>query len=106
MAAYVPRTLHPVLRKTAREFPTVVLAGPRQSGTATLLCHVFGRRTHYVSLEPPDVKAAAGPDPRGFLDAWRPPVILDEIQYAPDPLPYIKQRIDAKRLLKATKSLS
>lgn len=97
MAAYLPRTLELVLRKTARELPAVVLTGPSQPGRAALLRHVFGRRTHYVSVEPPDVRAAAGANPRGFLDAWRPPVILDEIQYAPDLLPYIKERIDYRR---------
>lgn len=106
MTVYLPRTLEPILRKTAKEFPAVVLTGPRQSGKTTLLRHVFGRRAHYVSLEPPDVRAAAGADPRGFLDAWRPPVILDEIQYAPDLLPYIKERIDAKRSLKGRYLLS
>jgi predicted AAA+ superfamily ATPase len=106
MATYLPRTLEPVLRKTAREFPAVVLTGPRQSGKTTLLRHAFGKRLGYVSLEPPDVRAAATADPRGFLDLWRPPVILDEIQYAPDLLPYIKERIDAMRSRKGQYLLS
>ena len=75
----------------------MVLTGPRQSGKTTLLKRLFGARAGYVSLEPPDVRAAAAADPRGFLDANRPPVILDEIQYAPLLLPYIKERIDAER---------
>ena len=106
MVAYLTRTLEPVLRKTAREFPTVVLTGPRQSGKTTLLRHVLGKRFHYVSLEPPDVRAAAVADPRGLLEIWQPPVILDEIQYAPNLLPYIKERIDTKRSLKGQYLLS
>ena len=94
---YVSRTLESVLRKAAREFPAVVLTGPRQAGKTTLLTRLFGRRARYVSLEPPDVRAAAAVDPRGFLDQYPPPVILDEVQYAPDLLPYVKERIDAKR---------
>ena len=95
--AYIPRSLEPVLVKAAREFPTVVLIGPRQSGKTTLLRHLYSSQIHLVSLEPPDVRAAATLDPRGFLALNPPPVIFDEIQYAPELLPYIKERIDAER---------
>jgi predicted AAA+ superfamily ATPase len=94
---YIPRALEPVLRRAAREFPAVVLTGPRQSGKTTLLKHVFGDDSDYVSLEPPDTRAAAAADPRGFLELHPAPVILDEVQFAPDLLPYIKERIDEGR---------
>ncbi len=94
---YIRRTLEPVVRRAAREFPVVVLTGPRQSGKTTLLKHLFGDRCRYVSLEPPDVRAAATEDPRGFLEIHSPPVILDEVQCAPILLPYIKERVDADR---------
>lgn len=95
--AYIPRTLESVLLKATREFPAVVLTGPRQSGKTTLLKHLFGRHYRYVSIEAPDVREAASIDPRGFLALYSPPVILDEVHFAPSLLPYIKERLDANR---------
>jgi len=94
---YIERSLEPVLKRAAREFPAVMLTGPRQAGKTTLLEHLFGRTHRYVSLEPPDVRAAAAADPRGFLEIYPPPVVFDEVQQAPDLLPYIKERIDRRR---------
>jgi predicted AAA+ superfamily ATPase len=94
---YIQRSLESVLRKAAGQFPAVVLTGPRQSGKTTLLKHLFSDIYDYVSLEPPDSRAAAQEDPRGFLEMYPSPVIFDEVQYAPDLLPYIKERIDADR---------
>ena len=94
---YLKRSLEPILKRAAAEFPGVVLTGPRQSGKTTLLKHLFGETHGYVSLELPDVRSAAAADPRGFLELHSPPVILEEVQYAPDLLPYIKEAIDARR---------
>ncbi|MBM4272537.1 MAG: ATP-binding protein [Deltaproteobacteria bacterium] len=94
---YLTRTIEPVIARALSEFPAVVLTGPRQSGKTTLLKHLFSNDFKYISLELPDVRLAAVHDPRGFLDMYHPPVIFDEVQYAPDLLPYIKERIDDNR---------
>lgn len=75
----------------------MVLTGPRQSGKTTLLRRPFGKRYRYVSLEPPDIRAAAAQDPRGFLELHPTPAIFDEVQYAPDRLSYVKEKIDEDR---------
>ena len=66
---YISRSLEPILKRAAREFPAIVLTGPRQSGKTTLLKHLFGKTHNYVSLELPDIQAVAIEDPRGFLDS-------------------------------------
>lgn len=93
---YIPRTLEPVIRQATKEFPVVVLTGPRQSGKTTLLKHVFADYS-YISLEPLDVQLIAKQDPRRFLEFYPTPIIFDEIQYVPELLPYIKERVDNDR---------
>ncbi len=94
---YIPRSLEPAIINAASEFPAVVLTGPRQSGKTTLLKKIFGQKYGYISVELPDVREAATTDPRGFLEQYHQPVIIDEIQYAPDLLHYIKEKIDLDR---------
>ena len=75
----IARHLTKTLRAAARDYPVVTLTGPRQSGKTTLVRAAFPRH-RYASLEAPDVRAFALEDPRGFLDQFRGPVILDEVQ--------------------------
>lgn len=79
---YIKRSLEPVLKKAAFEFPAVVLTGPRQSGKTTLFQHLFGKSYQYVSSEPPDVRASATEDPCSFLELYPPLVMFDEVQFA------------------------
>lgn len=94
---YRPRTLADTLRRAARTFPSILVTGPRQSGKTTLLRTEFEDSHEYVSVERPDVRERAQSDPIAFLDEHPSPVILDEIQYTPELLSYIKSRIDADR---------
>jgi|APFre7841882724_1041349.scaffolds.fasta_scaffold03234_2 predicted AAA+ superfamily ATPase len=93
----LPRTLEKTLRKALKTFPAVLVTGPRQSGKTTLLSARFKETHRFVSLENPDVRARVLADPIGFLNEHRPPIILDEIQYTPALLHYIKSKIDEDR---------
>src|SRR3989304_36440 len=92
-----PRILGRVIRKALKSFPAIVVTGPRQSGKTTLLKNLYSKTHRFVTLEDPDVRIRAREDPLNFLDQYRPPVIIDEIQYVPELLSYIKTRIDENR---------
>jgi predicted AAA+ superfamily ATPase len=87
------RRLEPELARAARNFPAVLLTGPRRAGKTTLLRRAFPQAS-YQLLEDLDTIARVRADPRGFLEALRTPVILDEIQNAPELLNYVRTIID------------
>lgn len=91
------RILAKTILKAIKTFPAVVVTGPRQSGKTTLLKMLFSKTHRFTSLEDPDIRIRAKEDPLSFLEENKPPVIIDEIQYVPELLSYIKTRIDEKR---------
>jgi uncharacterized protein len=95
-AAAFPRALTPALHAALADTPVVCLLGPRQCGKTTLartLRPAYG----YISLDDTDTLALARSDPNGFMAALPDPVILDEIQRAPELLRTIKLSVDRDR---------
>jgi predicted AAA+ superfamily ATPase len=90
---YVARHLSATLQAAARNFPAVVLTGPRRAGKTFLLRHLFSKAEYWL-FEDPDVIARFRSDPQGFLDDVRTPAILDEVQNVPELFNYVRSRID------------
>jgi predicted AAA+ superfamily ATPase len=93
---YLPRSIEPVVKKLLKQFPAVIVSGPRQSGKSTLLENTYPDY-RYITFDDPILREQANSDPNLLLDEAGIPVILDEIQYVPALLSYIKMRIDQNR---------
>lgn len=94
--AIIKREITARLLRLAREYPAVVLTGARQVGKTTLLRELFPQYP-LVSLDLPSVAEQAEKDPERFLATNRPPLIIDEVQYAPKLFRHLKVAIDADR---------
>lgn len=94
---YIRRTLEGFLKKASDQFPVVLVTGPRQVGKTTILRHMAQGARKYVSLDDPMLAQLAKDEPSLFLQRFTPPVLIDEIQYAPGLLPYIKMMVDNNR---------
>lgn len=91
---YFDRTVETAIRSLNETFPVLLVTGPRQVGKTTLLTKMAeGSRTK-VSLDHPTARALARTDPELFLQRYAPPVLIDEIQYAPELFDYIKLYVD------------
>ena len=91
---YIQRALEGRLLRADRQFRALILTGPRQVGKTTTLKRLADEGREYVTLDDPIEREAAVKEPALFLMRHKPPVIIDEIQYAPNLLPYIKMYVD------------
>ncbi len=91
------RTLKTSLMQASKTFPVVLLTGPRQVGKTTLLSSIADVGRTYVTLDDMDARTLAESDPALFLQRYRPPIIIDEVQYAPKLFSQIKIEVDKSK---------
>jgi predicted AAA+ superfamily ATPase len=94
---YIKRAIEDSVIKVSKTFPVLLVTGPRQVGKTTLLQKLAESGRKYVTLDDPEVRLLAKNDPALFMQRYTPPVIIDEIQYAPEILPYIKMSVDQSK---------
>ncbi|HEX3392240.1 MAG TPA: AAA family ATPase, partial [Solirubrobacteraceae bacterium] len=96
---FLDRHIRPHVVEALKDTRVVVLLGARQVGKSTLVEEI-ARRDHPAGVMTLDDRAsrlAAERDPTGFVADLATPVVIDEVQRAPEVLLAIKQRVDADR---------
>ncbi len=93
--SYIKRNLEKVVSQVTKEYPVVLVTGPRQVGKTTMLKKLMeGTDRGYVTLDDLNERSLAKSDPELFLQLHKPPVLIDEVQYAPELFSYIKLNAD------------
>ena len=92
---YIKRSLEKVVLQVTKEYPVILISGPRQVGKTTMLKKLMeGTDRNYVSLDDLQERALAKNDPEMFLQLHKPPILIDEVQYAPELFSTIKLIVD------------
>ena len=94
---YIKRVMEKTIKKMVNEFPVIVISGARQVGKSTMLKMIKEDNMNYVTLDDLDARNLALSDPKYFLEQYSYPLLIDEIQYAPNLLPYIKMIVDDEK---------
>ena len=93
---YIQRTIETAIKRMNSSFPVVMITGSRQVGKTTVFRCCEQERS-YVSLDTLENRKLARENPALFLQRFKTPLLIDEIQYAPELLPYIKAIVDEKK---------
>ncbi|MCL2763390.1 MAG: ATP-binding protein, partial [Treponema sp.] len=94
---YIQRTLEKTIKRASSFFPVVLVTGPRQVGKTTVFENCEAKSRNYVSLDIVEKQELAKQDPQRFLERYQAPLLIDEIQYAPELLPCIKAIVDREK---------
>lgn len=93
--AYIKRDLEEKLKELSKEYACILVTGPRQVGKSTILEHVDSKKNREViTLDDLSMRKLAIEDPKMFLSLHGSPILIDEVQYAPELFSYIKIEID------------
>ena len=93
---WIHRDVEPLLLQRAATRPVVVLTGARQTGKTSLMRRLFPDHA-FVTLDLPSEAEQAERDPGSFLARHPPPLIVDEVQYAPGLFRHLKAAVDRDR---------
>ncbi len=92
--AYIKRDLEEKILSLSKEYAAILITGPRQVGKTTVLRKLMQKNRAYVTLDDLEERAMAQNDPALFLQLHERPILIDEVQYAPQLFSYIKIEID------------
>jgi len=91
----IKRIISSKVIRYAKQYPVVIITGPRQSGKTTIAKALFPRKK-YISLEAMETREYASADPRGFLAQCPEGAIIDEVQRVSELTSYIQNIVDEK----------
>ena len=97
---YIQRHMERIVTELTQQYPAIMIVGPRQVGKTTMLEHLMaeegcGRKK--VTLDDLAERELAKTDPKMFFQLHKPPLLIDEVQYAPELFPYIKMMVDERK---------
>lgn len=97
---YIARHMEKIVMALTEQYPAIMIVGPRQVGKTTMLEHLMaqeGRGRKKVTLDDLSERELAKTDPKMFFQLHKPPLLIDEVQYAPELFPYIKMMVDEQQ---------
>lgn len=90
----IEREAKKTIKEVSEAFKVLLVTGPRQVGKTTLLKSIMPENMNYVTLDDITLRDLAQNDPKLFLEEHPYPLLIDEVQYAPNLFPYIKMKVD------------
>lgn len=92
--AYINRDLEKKIEDTSKEYACILITGARQVGKSTILRQLMDEKREVVLLDDIEERKLASRDPELFFQMHSLPILIDEVQYAPELFSYIKMAID------------